>query len=195
MRVNSIFTSIQGEGARCGSLNTFIRFSGCNLACALSSHGFDCDTEFSSGQEMSEEEILLKVEEVSKKCQSVILTGGEPTLQITSKLIQSLKNNKYFVAIETNGTRPLVEPVDWICVSPKTAEHTLLISHADELRYVRHASQSAPCPRLTAKRKYVSPAWTSDGPQEGAVENCIRIVQENPSWEISLPMHKLLKVE
>jgi 7-carboxy-7-deazaguanine synthase len=194
MRVNDIFRSIQGEGARTGTLNVFVRFSGCNLTCSLQTHGFDCDTEFSSGRNLSEDEILEEVAELAGCCRSVILTGGEPLLQATPTLIQKLRQ-KYYVAVETNGTQPLPSHVDWVTVSPKTAEHTLRVTQADELRYVRSANQSIPKPAIRSANLFVSPAWGDEGPLPNALSNCLALVTENPAWRISLPIHKIMGVQ
>jgi 7-carboxy-7-deazaguanine synthase len=194
MRVNDIFQSIQGEGARTGTLNVFVRFSGCNLACSVRTHGFDCDTEFSSGRELSEDEVLQEVDRLAGACRSVILTGGEPLLQATPSLVQKLRH-KYFVAVETNGTHTLPAHVDWVTVSPKTAEHTLQISQADELRYVRSANQSLPKPAIRSTNLFLSPAWGSDGPLPDAIGNCLSLISANPAWRLSMPIHKLLGVQ
>ncbi len=98
MKVNEIFTSIEGEGIRAGSLCTFIRFSGCNLRCKW------CDTAyaFDEGQEMSIDEIIDKIPE--DVC-NITLTGGEPLLQPElPKLIEKLILNNHEVNIETNGS-------------------------------------------------------------------------------------------
>lgn len=194
MRINNIFRSIQGEGARIGTVNVFVRFAGCNLKCALSSHGFNCDTEFESFFEIDDQGLLERIEDVADGCQNLILTGGEPTLQLTEELLEKVRA-KFFVAIETNGLLPLPGPVDWVSVSPKTAEHTLRCDRVDELRYVRNASQGIPRPRISSSHRFLSPAWGADGPLEGAVDNCLQLVRKNPSWALSLPLHKILGLE
>src|SRR4051812_41214703 len=85
--VNEIFLSPQGEGVRAGTLNVFVRFSACNLQCRieagpLSPGGFDCDTEFASGSKYTLEQLLDRIKVIGNGCKAVILTGGEPTLQM-----------------------------------------------------------------------------------------------------------------
>lgn len=129
MRVNEIFYSLQGEGAHAGVPSVFIRLSGCNLRCWF------CDTQHQNGTDMSVEEIIAAVN--SYPAQWVILTGGEPSLQITGEFIRKLKEHTgKLVAIETNGTRQLPEEIDWVTLSPKTgiAENAeIVIRRADEI--------------------------------------------------------------
>lgn len=191
--INEIFYSLQGEGARAGSANVFVRFAGCNLTCKLESHGFDCDTEFVSGRKMSLREILQEMKVVGGKCQNVILTGGEPLLQVGADEVQFLKGNGWFVAMETNGTLPAPTEVDWLTVSPKVAEHALRQLVAHEVKYVKAHGQGIPKTQVTAThRYYISPAW---GPEiKKNLAWCIELVKENPEWTLSLQQHKIFQV-
>lgn len=194
--VNEIFYSLQGEGARAGTPNVFVRFAGCNLECALalgpkSPGGFNCDTEFASGRKLTAGEILASIKALMPAPRAVILTGGEPLLQVDAELIGILRAEDIFVAVETNGSLPEPALVNWLSVSPKVAEHALQIEHADELRYVRHHGQGIPKPRIMAARKYLSPAWA---PGEGFARNlewCMTLVKENPEWALSIQQHKV----
>src|SRR3954464_3724428 len=103
-RVNEIFYSLQGEGVRAGTPNLFLRFARCNLACRAETHGFDCDTEFESGRRMTLPEILEEIRNLSAACRWVVLTGGEPALQVDGDLIDALHGAGYQLAIETNGS-------------------------------------------------------------------------------------------
>ena len=193
--VNEIFYSLQGEGARAGTPNVFVRFAGCNLTCREEVEGFDCDTNFSGGRPLTLGQLLDEIEQSAPKCRNVILTGGEPALQINNALISALHSRHYYVAIETNGTKELPEGIDWICVSPKTAEHTLRIKVASELKYVLHAGQALPKPSIAAAHYILSPAFQPDGSvRQVDLECCILLVKENPKWRLSLQLHKLLKI-
>lgn len=197
--VNEMFYSLQGEGARAGVANVFIRLAGCNLRCTADEEGFDCDTEFASGIKRTAKEIVETARELSNhKHPSVILTGGEPTLQADVQLLRVLKNNGFYVCMETNGTKQLqtesLELIDWISCSPKTAEHTLRIQRADELRYVRNKTQGIPRPSLKAQIKFISPAWGPDGLDPEDLAHCIQLVKDNPEWTLSTQQHKLWNV-
>ncbi len=116
-RVNEIFFTLQGEGAHSGIPAVFVRFSGCNLHCPW------CDTDFSEFTEMSASEIITEMcslydipNERRKMC---VLTGGEPSLQVDKELIDALHEAGFYICIETNGTHPLPEGIDWITCSPK----------------------------------------------------------------------------
>lgn len=189
-RVNEVFYSIQGEGARAGSANIFVRFAGCNLTCNREEHGFDCDTEFAGGIDYTIDALIQRVYEVAGPCRSIIWTGGEPSLQLDATLAAAFRD--FFQAIETNGTNEVPERVQWVSVSPKTAEHTLRVGRASELRYVRASGQALPKPRLSAEHYFLSPAFLPDGrPDLDAVRWCQQLVLENPKWRLSLQTHKL----
>lgn len=193
-KVNEIFYSLQGEGARAGTANVFVRFSNCNLRCTREREGFDCDTEFVSGKMLSLLELVKEIKQASKNCRSVIFTGGEPALQIDDQLVTALKNENYYLAIETNGTKELPEGIDWICVSPKTAEHTLRVKSANELKYVRRYGMALPEPSIEAEHYFVSPSFDADAIDSRDLEYCIELCQQNPKWRLSVQQHKIWKI-
>jgi organic radical activating enzyme len=123
--VNEIFYSLQGEGVRAGTPNLFLRLSRCNLACKVETHGFDCDTEFESGRSMALDDIVAELRQLSANCDWVILTGGEPALQVDAEMIDGLHAGGFKLAVETNGSIELPSGIDWITVSPKVAEHAI----------------------------------------------------------------------
>ena len=116
-KVNEIFYTLQGEGAHSGIPAVFVRFSGCNLRCPW------CDTEFSDFTEMSADEIVreaLSIYDIpNERRKMLVLTGGEPSLQVDTPLIDALHAAGFYICIETNGTRPLPDGIDWITCSPK----------------------------------------------------------------------------
>lgn len=116
-RVNEIFYTLQGEGAHSGIPAVFIRFSGCNLRCPW------CDTDFTDFNEMTAEQIVAEAIDLydipNERRKMVVLTGGEPSLQVDTPLIDALHAAGFYICIETNGTRPLPEGIDWITCSPK----------------------------------------------------------------------------
>jgi 7-carboxy-7-deazaguanine synthase len=190
LHVNEIFYSLQGEGARKGSANIFVRFAHCNLEC-----GF-CDTEFESFQEFSLQRLS---EECSHyPCKNIIFTGGEPLLQLTAEVVKDFKSAGYFLAIETNGTITPPTGLDWITVSPKIAEHVLAQKfkrvHVNELKYVRNKSQGIPKPRIKADHYYISPEFDGDYSSKENIEHCIELVKEYPEWKLSVQEHKLLRI-
>jgi len=110
-RVNDIFYSLQGEGRNTGRAAVFVRFAGCNLRCPF------CDTEFDTFREMTAEEIVATISQYPARF--VVLTGGEPTLQVDEAFVDLLHQHGYEVAMESNGTRPAPNNLDWLTVSPK----------------------------------------------------------------------------
>lgn len=198
--VNEVFFSVQGEGHNAGAPMVFVRFAGCNLTCARDGEaGFDCDTEFVSGQHLSAQRIVAQVDRARDGAPIgwVLLTGGEPLLQVDVPLLDALEAAGYAVAIETNGTRPLPRAVAWVACSPKSADHTLRLERADELRYVRHHGQALPLSRIQADHHFVSPAWSDDPEQTRAnVAWCLDLVKRNysrvpPAWRFSMQQHKV----
>ena len=188
--VNEIFYSLQGEGVRAGTPNLFLRLSRCNLACKVETHGFDCDTEFESGRWMTVPEILDEFRLLSEKCDWVILTGGEPALQVDRELIGALHEAGYKLAIETNGSVELPEGIDWITVSPKVAEHAVRQRKAHEVKYVRGYGQALPRTTVEAEHYLISPAFGGTEVDPRTLDWCIRLCKENPPWRLSVQQHK-----
>ena len=186
-RVNEIFYSLQGEGANTGTPAVFVRFSGCNLSC------FFCDTDFSSYSEMSVEDIVRAVEAFPARL--VVLTGGEPALQIDRQLIDALHAVNKFIAIETNGTRPLPEGIDFITISPKETGKTVL-SKADEVKVVFLGQDVENYHNtIAASHYFLQPcSQEKDGAITSNTEDVIRYILEHPHWGLSLQTHKILNI-
>ncbi len=194
-KINEIFYSVQGEGARAGSPNVFVRFAGCDLVC-----GF-CDTEFESGKQMTAQEIVTEVLRLmphnGPAASSVILSGGEPSLQYDEELSLALRSMDIFTAIETNGNNALKAPVDWVSCSPKVAEHVVARNFpkgVSELRYVRHPGQAIPEPKVAAIHRYLSPQFRGDKLDQESLAHCIALVKANTMWSLSVQQHKAWRV-
>jgi len=192
--VNEIFYSLQGEGVRAGTPNVFLRFGRCNLECRRETEGFDCDTEFESGRWLEGPEILAELRACDHDCGWVVLTGGEPALQVDLDLIEALHAAGYRLAIETNGTRELPAGIDWITVSPKVAEHAIRQRTADEVKYVRGYGQALPRTVVAAAHQVVSPAFDGAEVDARALDWCIRLCKDNPRWRLSVQQHKLWQI-
>lgn len=198
------FCSPQGEGVRAGTINVFLRFAGCNLACEkkenpdpeVPSEHFDCDTYFNSGIKKTKEGILEYCEIVSNRnCKNIIFTGGEPGLQLDHELMGFLKGKGYFLAIETNGTVNIDSlGLDWVTVSPKVAEHALKQLAANEVKYVLTYGAALPKTRVSASHYLLSPAFDGSNLDKMTLDWCIQLCKENPPWRLSPQMHKLWKV-
>jgi 7-carboxy-7-deazaguanine synthase len=188
--VNEIFFSLQGEGVRAGTPNLFLRFARCNLACKVETHGFDCDTEFESGRWLTSAEIVAELRRLAERCDWVVLTGGEPALQVDAELIAALHAAGYQLAIETNGSVELPAGLDWITVSPKVAEHAIRQRTAHEVKYVRGHGQAIPRTVVAADHYLISPAFDGDRLDRRTLDWCIRLCKENPPWRLSVQQHK-----
>lgn len=181
--VNEVFYSLQGEGARAGTANVFVRFAKCNLACDF------CDTDFADGDWYTADELLAEMRRVTDpECDWVIFTGGEPMLQLDSPLVRAARADGWRQAIETNGMFHIPFVLDWICVSPKNDELAQL--WADEVKYVMAAGAPLPDTLVKAEHYLLSPVSIDDVIDPAALEHCIRLCLENPGWRLSCQQHK-----
>lgn len=197
--INEIFYSLQGEGIRAGTANVFVRFAGCNLECRMeegpkSPGGWDCDTDFAGGRPFTAQELIDEMTRLGGKCLNVILTGGEPLLQVDADLILALRTAHWYIAVETNGSQEVPNGIEWVTCSPKVAEHAVKVTTAQEVKYVRHAGQALPRPRCEADYFLLSPAFTPTGVDREALAWCMKLVKENPLWRLSVQQHKAWQV-
>ena len=199
MRVNETFLSLQGEGYFTGTPAFFLRLSGCNLHCSF------CDTHHQSFTEMSEEEI---VKEASRhKPRHIVITGGEPALQLTKSLVDKLHEAGFFIQVETNGTLPLPEGIDWVTCSPKqTLSNSPLKGEdikIDELKVLFMGDDSDPeviiSPLLgegSGVRLFLQPLDTGNEERNRIIlRDTIAYILEHPKWRLSLQTHKLLGIK
>ncbi len=193
MRINEIFYSLQGEGFYTGTPALFIRFAGCNLQCPF------CDTSHQSFTERSEDEVV----EAARHCIAthVILTGGEPSLQVTESLVCKLHEVGKYVAIETNGTHPLPDNIDWITLSPKSPfvkQHTakVVLPSCDELKLVYDGLINPEEWIHPARRLFLQPC---DCPNKEQSNHVLKLTIDyclaHPQWQLSLQMHKLVGIQ
>ena len=205
--VKEIFLTLQGEGAHAGRAAVFCRFSGCNLWSgreqdrATATCQF-CDTDFVGtdgtlgGRYASADELADTIAGQwtgEHGYRYVVLTGGEPLLQVDTDLIDALHARGFTIGLETNGTITPPEGVDWICVSPKAgAELVVRQGHELKLIYPQVDAMPAAFADLAFERFSLQPM---DGPDiaantERAVDYCLR----HPQWRLSLQTHKTLGI-
>lgn len=192
--VNEMFYSLQGEGVRAGTPNLFLRLGKCNQTCRVETHGFDCDTEFESGRRLTAAEIVSELDALSEDVDWVIVTGGEPALQIDAELIDALHDSGLSIAIETNGSIALPDGIDWITVSPKVAEHAVRQREAHEVKYVRRYGQGIPRTVVRAEHFVISPAFDGTVLDPNNLAWCIDLVKRHPAWRLSVQQHKAWNV-
>ena len=193
MKVNEIFYSLQGEGYYSGTPAVFVRLSGCNLSCPF------CDTQHESGREMREEEIVAEVTKYPSR--HVVVTGGEPSLQLTASLVDKLHAAGKYVAVETNGTHPLPPNVDWVTLSPKDAfvdGAEVVLSRADEIKVVFdgiHYPLPTTCYPLSTFT-FLQPCDTGDAVRNAEiVQATIEYIKSHPEWRLSLQTHKIIGIQ
>ena len=196
-KINEVFLSIQGEGIRSGTPNVFVRFANCNLKCTVQEMGFDCDTDFTGVWDMDITQLFDLIKKVGEGCTSIIFTGGEPMLQLDAGLLDEAQKRGYYCAVETNGTLPLNEKqkehLDWITVSPKTAEHTIRIQECNELKYVVPNNKALPRTNIHADYYLLSPVFNGNEIDRDSLQWCSTKVKEDPKWRLSVQNHKFWK--
>lgn len=190
-KINEIFYSLQGEGRNAGRAAVFVRFSGCNLRCPF------CDTKHQDGKMMSDKEIIEEIKQYPTNL--VILTGGEPTLFIDDELLDKIHAIGKEIAIETNGTRKVSDKIDFITLSPKfeyTENAALQQMECDELKVIFTSQNDMLRYRnIKAKYKYLQPCDTDNEEQnQKNIDLAIQYVKENPEWNLSLQIQKIIKI-
>lgn len=202
-KVNEVFHTLQGEGHWTGRPAVFCRFSGCNLWSGLAADRHAaicqfCDTDFVDSTDYNAGQLVELIDSLwqgDEAFKMVVLTGGEPMLQVDYDLRWWLKQRGFYIAVETNGTKalPTTGPeLDWVCVSPKTPR--LQIREADELKLVYPQEKITPdlFSHMPFKRFWLSPM---DGPD--LAENTAAAVQyclEHPQWRLNIQTHKVIGV-
>lgn len=198
-RIVEVFESLQGEGFNTGMPSIFIRFGKCNLACPW------CDTNYNQFEPRSLDEVLDIVHGYTAR--NVIITGGEPTIQPhLDPLLDTLKAEGYFLAIETNGLKPVPHQIDYIATSPKRlyekAYQKKHIDFAHEVRIVVDGDVRDFCEQMEntirAEHYYLSPCET--GGRMNMLDTITQLGQLNarpgrPRWQLSIQTHKLANIE
>lgn len=179
-KVNEIFYSLQGEGYYTGTPAIFLRFSGCNRKCSF------CDTDHFGFAEMTASEIVEAISAYPSR--HLVITGGEPTLQLDSDLLRAIKAERFYVQIETNGTLPVPVEVDWVTCSPKDAPWG--IDRIDELKVVYQAQDVEQlAAMLPATHHFLQPLSGINIAE--TIEYCLA----HPRWRLSLQTHKLIDIQ
>lgn len=195
--INEIFYSLQGEGFHTGRPAVFVRFAGCNLRCPF------CDTDFSHSEPMTAEQIARRVFDYSTHPHTlIVLTGGEPSLQVDNELVDALHAHQQTVTIETNGTRPVPDNIDWVTLSPKAVpadESKVVLTQADEVKVVFTESTEKLLPlwrtTIRASHYYLQPcAQPGTEPIQTNTEAVVAYILSHPDWKLSLQTHKYLHI-
>jgi 7-carboxy-7-deazaguanine synthase (Cx14CxxC type) len=204
--VKEVFLTLQGEGAHAGRAAVFCRFAGCNLWSGREQDRPEavckfCDTDFVGtdgtlgGRYATAHDLADTIagQWAGGDGRFVVLTGGEPLLQVDGALIAALHERAFSIAIETNGTLEAPQGIDWICVSPK-ANASLRIRKGHELKLVYPQAENAPedFASLAFERFSLQPM---DGPDIAentarAIDYCLR----HPQWRLSVQTHKTLGI-
>lgn len=203
--VKELFLTLQGEGVQSGSRAVFLRFAGCNLWSGREQDRADaqcsfCDTDFvgtdgPGGGKFSDAEALGDAVAAAwgeeKDRRLVVITGGEPMLQLDRGLIAALHRRGFRVAVESNGTIAAVEGIDWLCISPKAGTE-IVQRRGDELKLVWPQEGIDPAELETWEFDHflVQPMDCADRQQ--TLDSAIRLAMERPHWKLSLQSQKVV---
>lgn len=190
--------TLQGEGAHAGRPCVFLRFAACNLDCK-----WPCDTDFSveGAVRYVAEEIVAKLVELdAHRARMVVVTGGEPTLQWDQPLADALHAAGFRIHMESNGTRPLGAPVDWLTVSPKPQFHPASITLANDLPVselkvviddtVNEATLDHYVERYRCAHYFAQPCMNDRYSHH--LLRTVALVQARPQWRLSVQLHKII---
>lgn len=178
-RVNEIFYSLQGEGFYTGTPATFVRLSGCNRRCSF------CDTDHSAYTLMTAGDIAAEC--AANPSRHVVVTGGEPLMQLDDTLVRALKTRGLYIQIETNGTLPVPTGVDWVTCSPKDAPWA--IDRVDELKVVYQGQDVEEIASMfNARVRFLQPCSGLN------VAETVDYILAHPHWRLSLQTHKLIDI-
>jgi 7-carboxy-7-deazaguanine synthase len=206
--VKEIFYTLQGEGANAGTPAVFCRFSGCNLWTGREQDRAQavcqfCDTDFvgtdgTGGGKFETAQALAQAIEKHWPANDtlhrlVVLTGGEPLLQVDTSLIEALHAAHFRIAVETNGTIAPPKGIDWLCVSPKS-DAPLAVNTGQELKLVFPQSQANPerFAKLNFDFFFLQPK--DDAQALANTQAAVTYCQNNPQWRLSLQTHKLIGI-
>jgi 7-carboxy-7-deazaguanine synthase (Cx14CxxC type) len=203
--VKECFLTLQGEGVQSGSRAVFLRFAGCNLWSGreqdrASAQCNFCDTDFvgtdgeGGGKFRNAEALANHVEQLwgeAGERKLVVITGGEPMLQLDPALVDALHARGFRIAVETNGTLPATPGIDWICVSPKAGTEVVQ-REGDELKLVwpQPGIDPAELEDWAFDHFLVQPMDCAE--REKAVDAAVRLAMERPKWRLSLQAHKVI---
>ena len=202
--VKEIFLTLQGEGVQAGSRAVFLRFAGCNLWSGreqdrASAQCTFCDTDFvgtdgEGGGKFADADLLA--DRVAsewgngREGRLVVITGGEPMLQLDRALVDALHERGFRIAIETNGTLPVADGVDWVCVSPK-AGTDVVQRRGDELKLVWPQPGLDPVELESWDFTHFLVQPMDCAHREAALKAAIDLAMERPRWRLSLQNHKI----
>jgi 7-carboxy-7-deazaguanine synthase len=203
--VKECFLTLQGEGAQSGSRAVFLRFAGCNLWSGreqdrASAQCRFCDTDFvgtdgeGGGKFTSADDLADHVQAlwgVGAEGRLVVITGGEPMLQLDDGLVDALHARGFRVAVETNGTLPAVGGLDWICVSPKAGTEVVQQT-GNELKLVwpQEGIDPAKLESWGFDHFLVQPMDCDS--RDEALAAAIKLAMDRPKWHLSLQAHKVV---
>ena len=203
--VKECFLTLQGEGAQAGSRAVFLRFAGCNLWSGReqdreSAECRFCDTDFvgtdgrGGGKFRNADELAAHVEALwgpAPEQRLVVITGGEPMLQLDPALVDALHARGFRIAVETNGTLPATAGIDWICVSPKAGTEVVQRS-GNELKLVwpQDGIEPAELERWAFDHFIVQPMDCEA--LADAIDASIELAMDRPKWRLGLQAHKVV---
>lgn len=198
---DGVFLTVQGEGSLMGMPMVFVRLAGCSVGCD------HCDTDYSVKERADPQEIALRAIDVSKGCNWVWITGGEPLDHDLTYLIRSLRRAGFRIALATSGIKEVkmgfaYQGVDFLSVSPHDPSKWVKRS-GDQLNLVPGLNGFSLKDFLPAleecegrfTHKYVTPLWYPPGSRMEGVEECVEWVKKHPDWKLGIQAHHFWNIK
>lgn len=213
-RVKEVFRTIQGEGFHVGKVATFVRFTACNMWSGREQDRerdakrneaqcpYWCDTDFVGGDTYDAEALVDRVAEVAAGHQHVVLSGGEPLLQVDRELLAQFAARGFYVQIETNGSVPLPDGIGtevsmpWITLSPKQRRSAVKLDWSHELKLVYPAYNPIEWETWVCSYRWLQPLADADRLVDRNAAAAMAYIQSHPDpdWRLSLQTHKILRI-
>ena len=191
-KVNEIFYSLQGEGRHAGMAAVFVRLAGCNMGCKW------CDSKYAQKINflLTPADILKEIKKYPAK--TIIITGGEPTQQPLKALLKALKKAGYKIHLETNGSVDIdTSLIGCVTVSPKKRVKQNMLKKADAIKLILDGATKKT--QILKYKKYINKKTSlylqPEGNKKENINLCLQIIKENPQINLSLQLHKLIKIK
>lgn len=201
-KIKEIFgPTIQGEGSTLGSVVLFLRFAGCNRWSGRPQDKHKsichfCDTDFFGGDPKTADEIIAELNSKSETCKTVVISGGEPTLQLDLELVSQLEKAGFVLHLETNGSRelgPMLHYFDHISMSPKQSIEETKLERANDIKllypWISEDITKEKFEKFQHTQIYIQPLWESDK------QKTLEYIYQNQNLKLSPQLHKYLELQ
>lgn len=207
-RIKEIFgPTVQGEGSRAGTPVLFVRFAGCNRWNGLEKYRSNsicsyCDTDFFGGEKLTAQEVIAQLKRLSPEIKSVVITGGEPTIQLDEPFCKAMTDAGYHMFLETNGSNALGKLADYfrhVTMSPKQAREETKLEECDDLKllypFIGSGIDWDAFKTFPHVDSFLQPVWEHGGTMDDNLKLALEFIYKIPQIKLSLQTHKIIGVK